>query len=168
MISILPWKTARYMLNMLHGSLSIEKPNSGIAFTVHFDAIVGGKLIKYFKEKQETEQTQFKQENLMEKNNKYELLVAIAARGHVDKVMKIANANGAHGGTALSALNANPTETAKFFGVEIGEQKEMIYIVVEREKKDQIMQAIAKEAGSLTPSRCIVFSMPISGIAGIE
>ena len=167
-ISMMPWKMARHMLSILHGSLSIEKPNSGVAFTVHFDALAGGKLIHYFKEKEEIKLSQIHQEILMEKNNKYEVLIALAAKGHVDKVMRIANAHGARGGTAMSALNANPKESSRFFGVEIGEQKEIIYMLVEKENKDPVMKAIAKEAGPSTPTRCVIFSIPVSGVAGIE
>ena len=165
-ISILPWKKASYMLNKIDGALSLE-PNSGVAFTVHFDALVGGKLIKYFNDKEAAQPASNRQERYMEKTNTFELVVALAAKGHVDTIMKAANDNGARGGTAVSAINANLAEAEKFFNVEIGEQKEMIYILVASEQKNAIMQAIAKAAGPSTPARCIVFSVPVSAVAGI-
>ena len=165
-ISMLPWQRASYMLNKIDGFLSLE-PNSGVAFTVRMDALVGGKLVQYFRDKEGQQPLDISQERLMDKTNAFELIIALAAKGHVDTIMKAANEAGARGGTAVSAINANLAESEKFFNVEIGEQKEMVYILTASEKKNDIMQAIAKAAGPSTPARCIVFSMPVSAVAGI-
>ena len=165
-ISVLPWKMARYMLGIIHGAL-LMNPHTGVAFAVHFDALAGGKLMPYFAAKDQLSETTIPKERLMEKTNQFELIIAVATKGHVDTVMKAANEKGAKGGTAVSATNANIAETEKFFNAEIGEQKEMIYLLVDADKKNDIMQAIASVAGPSTPARCIVFSMPVSAVAGI-
>ncbi len=52
----------------------------------------------------------------------------------------------------------------KFFGVTLGAEKEMIFIVTDREKKETIMKEIMEKVGSNTDAGSIVFSLPVSEI----
>ena len=74
---------------------------------------------------------------------------------------------GATGGTVLKAKGTG-TDKAKFFGVSISEEKEMVYIVAKNEQRDAIMTAIMEKAGYNTEAHGVVFSLPVESVLGIK
>ncbi len=111
-------------------------------------------------------------ESLPEANNKNlasfkfnkELLLIISNRGYIDSVMEVARNAGAPGGTVIHARGTGSDTSEKFFGVTLGAEKEMIFIVTDRDKKDKIMKEIMEKVGSNTDAGSIVFSLPVSEI----
>lgn len=103
----------------------------------------------------------------VEKEIKYSLIVAIADKGNTDIIMDSARNAGATGGTVLKAKGTG-TEKAKFFGVSISEEKEMVYIVARNTDRDRIMTAIMENAGYNTEAHGVVFSLPVESVLGIK
>ncbi len=95
-------------------------------------------------------------------NYKYdsELIVIVANRGYVDMVMNVARRAGATGGTVIHARGTGIDSSEKFFGVTIGAEKEMIFVVAEKDKRNEIMHAIMTEAGSNSKAQSVLFSLP--------
>ena len=61
------------------------------------------------------------------------------------------------------------TEKAeKFLGVTLVAEKEMVFIVVKSEQKNEIMKAIMEKAGLESKAKAIVFSLPVSATAGMR
>lgn len=89
-----------------------------------------------------------------------ELIVIVANRGYVDMVMNVARRAGATGGTVIHARGTGVDNSEKFFGVTIGAEKEMIFVVAEKEKRNEIMKAIMNEAGTNTEAGSVLFSLP--------
>lgn len=89
-----------------------------------------------------------------------ELIVVVANRGYVDMVMNVARRAGATGGTVIHARGTGVDSSEKFFGVTIGAEKEMIFVVAEKEKRNEIMKAIMTEAGEKSAAGSILFSLP--------
>jgi len=56
----------------------------------------------------------------------------------------------------------------KFFGVTVGAEKEMIFIVADGNDKEQIMSNIMQEAGSNSPAQSVVFSMPATELGNMN
>ena len=108
-----------------------------------------------------------REEKKMEEKSKYVLLTVIADKGNVDLIMDAARAAGATGGTVLSAKGTG-AEIAKFFGVAISEEKELIYIVAKRDDRDAIMKAVMEKAGRDTDAHGVVFSLPVEDVIGIR
>ena len=94
------------------------------------------------------------------------MLTVIADKGNSDTVMEAARGAGATGGTVVRAKGTGAA-IAKFFGITISADKEIIYIVAKREKRDDIMHAIMEKAGKASGAHGIVFSLPIDAVAGI-
>ena len=82
--------------------------------------------------------------------------------------MDAARAAGAKGGTVVHARGTGIEQSQKFFGVTIGAEKEMIYIVTNKTDKQPIMKAIMEKAGSATPAETIMFSVPTVDVVGIN
>lgn len=72
----------------------------------------------------------------------YELITVILNRGYADDAMAAARKAGAGGGTVVNARGTAREDDAKFFGMHIVPEKEMLMIVVESEKKDAVLEAI--------------------------
>ena len=111
-------------------------------------------------------------ENASEVNNmnhaNLELIIAISEKGQTDLVMDAARAGGARGGTVIHAKGTAGAGTKTFFGVSIAEEKELIFILTRVEDRNPIMKAIMNGAGMNTEARGLVFSLPVSDLAGLR
>lgn len=58
------------------------------------------------------------------------------------------------------------SESEKFLGVSIAKEKEVILIVARKEQKADIMRSIMTRAGADTDAGAVVFSVPVSEVAG--
>ena len=155
------WRTLR---RGLITRMQIDVPGSGIAFTVPLSSIGGKKALQFLTQDQEYE----KEEETELKGTKYELLIAIANQGSIDAVMDAARSMGAGGGTVIHAKGTGTEGARKFLGVSVAEEKEMIFIVTRTEEKNQIMKAIMEKTGLDSREKTVVFSLPVTGTAGLR
>ena len=102
------------------------------------------------------------------KDTSHELIVVIAEQGNIDLVMDAARAAGAYGGTVIHAKGTGTQEASKFMGVSIAAEKEMIFIVTRKEKKNDIMKAVMENAGLDSKAKSVVFSLPVTDTAGLR
>ena len=102
----------------------------------------------------------------MNEGTKYEVVIVMANRGHIDEVMDAARTAGAGGGTVIHARGNGANGGEQFFGVTLAEERDIYFIVTPASDRMAIMQAIVKEAGLHTPAKAAVFSMPIQHLAG--
>lgn len=144
--------------------MDIGTSGNGIAFTVPLDGLGGKAALKYFTG---TAPDIIKEEeNMSEEENKFVLIITVVDKGNAEKVMDAAREAGATGGTVMKA-HGTGADIAKFFGVLISEEKEMVYIVARKEIRDNIMRAIMDKAGSKTEAHGAVFSLPVDSVMGI-
>ena len=142
--------------------LWLDVPGRGILMTVPLSGIGGAVARDYLLQQQE------EAEEPMEKELTHELIVVITNQGCTDKVMDAARAAGARGGTALHAKGTGTELAKKFFGVSIAAEKELILILTRVEDRNSIMKAIMHEAGTKTEAQSLVFSLPVSALAGLR
>ena len=155
------WKRLKRQLNT---KMKIYIPGIGIAFTVPMSSIGGKKALVYLTCGQEF----VKQEESSLKDTKYELLVAIANQGHSETVMDAARKVHASGGTIVHARGTGIQQAEKFLGITIVPEKEMIFIVVRKDQKNEVMSAIMAEAGVGTKAGAVCFSLPVTDTAGMR
>ena len=98
----------------------------------------------------------------------YSLIVAITAKGNTDTVMDAARSAGARGGTVINARGTAPGAKAKFFGLSISNEKEIVYILTLKSDKDKIMHAIMEKAGMHTDAQTVLFSLPVDSMVGLR
>lgn len=99
---------------------------------------------------------------------KYDLILTVVNRGYADEVMKAAKKAGAFGGTVLNARGTGTNELQEFFGALIQPEKDLIMILTEREKRNDIMTAISVDAGLSKQGMGISFSLPVDAVTGIR
>lgn len=139
--------------------LYIDAPGNGIIITVPVKSVGGADTFNFLcggKKKMKTPKMNFE----------HELIVVICNEGSTDKVMDIARAEGAGGGTVIHAKGTSGAGQEKFFNLSIAQEKEMIIIVANKSKKANIMRAIVEKAGSGTSCGAVVFSLPVSDVEG--
>ena len=160
--------TAKAVMRELTLKMGIYLPGMGIAFTVPLASIAGKELFKYLSGEEAADQNKKGDEKEMSQEIKYELIIAISERGYTDDIMEAARSVGARGGTVLHAKGTGSEHARKFLGISIAEEKEMTLIVAATEEKSKIMKAILAGAGPATDAKAILFSLPVTGIAGLR
>ena len=99
--------------------------------------------------------------------NNHEVIFAIVNSGYAEDVMDVAREQGARGGTILNARGVAREEAAAFFGITLHAEKEILMMVVEKNIRDAVLNAIYKEMGMAKAAQGIVFSLPVSDVAGL-
>lgn len=152
-------KTAQ-LIARARKKLHIGVPGHGIIISIPVKSIGGGKTLAYL-----NGENQFVK-HTPEINGEYELITIISNEGHTDSVMNAARAAGARGGTVLHGKGTGAKGTPRFYNISIANEKEVILIVSSKEQKTEIMQSVLQKAGPDTDAGSIVFSLPVTQVAG--
>ena len=97
----------------------------------------------------------------------HEVIFAIVNDGFAEEAMEVAREQGARGGTILNARGVAQEKEAAFFGITIHAEKEILMLVVEKDIRDNILNALYKHMGMDKKAQGIVFSLPVSDAAGL-
>ncbi|MCR4962949.1 MAG: P-II family nitrogen regulator [Firmicutes bacterium] len=170
LFSVLTAGRAKEITALLNRRLKLYIPGNGIAYTIPLRSFAGITALKWLTADFAIDQKNGEQEEAtaVNQDNAYELIVAIMNRGYTDQVMNAARAAQARGGTVIHALGTGREEAEKFFGISIAREKDMVLIVTTAAARNSIIKAIVAEAGVQTKAHAIVFSLPVSEIAGIR
>ena len=76
------------------------------------------------------------------KTNNHEVIFAIVNSGFAEDVMDIARELGVRGGTILNARGVVKEDAAAFFGITLHADMEILMMVVEKELRDTVLNAI--------------------------
>ncbi len=158
-----PGRVADGIMKRLVTEMRIDAPNEGVALMLPVESVAGVMNVKYDPgagtDKEFTKRVA---------EMRYSLIVSIAEKGRVDKVMDAARSAGARGGTVIHAKGTGARLASKFLGVTVAEEKEMIYIVAGKESEEAVVRAIAQEDGPDSGSGTIAFVLPVERIAGFS
>lgn len=145
--------------------LDISSAGNGLAAVIPIDSIGGSSSLSYLAGDKPIEKKE--NVNVSTLENKIVMIITIVDKGNTEFVMDAARGAGASGGTIVRAKGTG-AEIAKFFGVSISEEKEMVYIVARKETRDAIMKAIMEKAGSNTDAHGVIFSLPVDSVVGLK
>lgn len=155
------WKQTKQFLQK---QMNIDVPGVGIVFTVALSSVGGKKTFACLVGDMDFT----KGDESVLKDTKYELLVVIANQGYTELIMDAARSVHAAGGTVLHARGTGMEKAEKFLGVSLVSEKEVVLIVVKKDQKNEIMSAIMAKAGLSSEARSIIFSLPVTGTAGMR
>ena len=99
--------------------------------------------------------------------NNHEVIFAIVNAGFAEDAMDVAREQGVRGGTILNARGVARANEAAFFGINIHHEKESLMMVVEKDIRDNVLNALYKEMGMAKKAQGIVFALPVSDVAGL-
>lgn len=155
-----PEKTRKFIKEMRR-QVYIGIPGHGIIMAVPIKSVGGGKTLAYLNNG-EQQPARYSPEL----SNRYELIVIVANEGRTDQVMNAARAAGATGGTVLHGKGTGSQNPKKFYNVSIASEKEVILMVAQNDRKAAIMQSVLHHAGPDSEAGAILFSLPVSEVAG--
>lgn len=142
--------------------LWLDVPGRGILMAVPISSVGGARARDYLLSWQAEEDED------MDRDITHELIVVIANRGHTDQVMDAARAAGAAGGTTIHAKGTGTELARKFLGVSLAAEKEIVFILAKEADRKPIMKAVMTQAGMQTKAQAVVFSLPVTDLAGLR
>ena len=101
------------------------------------------------------------------KTDNYEVIFVIVNSGYAEEAMDVAREQGVRGGTILNARGVAREKEATFFGITIHAEKEILRMVVDKEIRDNVLNALYTRMGMGQKAQGIAFSLPVSDAAGL-
>ena len=101
------------------------------------------------------------------KTENHEVIFVIVNSGYGEEAMDVAREQGVRGGTILNARGVAREKEASFFGITIHAEKEILMMVVEKEIRDNVLNALYTRMGMGQKAQGISFSLPVSDVAGL-
>ncbi len=153
------------LLEKLGHSLQMRYPGKGIAFTVPINGIG----VRWHKLLTQTDVGSEEAESMSKSERACGLdaVVVVMERGYTNVAMDAARKAGARGGTVIAARGIAEDEVKRFFGIEIQAEKEIVFLIVRSEERQEIMTALMKAVGMNTRSHGLVLSVPLSDAIGL-
>ena len=99
--------------------------------------------------------------------NNHEVILAIVNSGYAEEAMEVAREQGVRGGTIINGRGVAREDAAAFFGITIHHEKEILMMVVEKDIRDDVLNAIYKQMGMSKKAKGIAFALPVSDVAGL-
>ena len=167
MISVLPKELSGIMMESFRTELQIHAVNSGIAFTIPLNGISNILLRVLAQDAEKNGTSLYGKDETGMADNRHTLVVAIVNRGFSGEVMDAAKRAGARGGTIVHSRHTGDEEKTGFWGLGIQEEKEIVMILTEVDKKVGIMKSVGERCGAHSNAKGIVISLPVDAVAGI-
>ncbi|MDD2232402.1 MAG: transcriptional regulator [Sphaerochaetaceae bacterium] len=92
----------------------------------------------------------------------WKMINVICNQGFSEEVMKAARDAGAGGGTVMAGRGTGTPDDARFFGIQLVPEKEMLLILVDSARHDTVFDAITALPCMQDPGSGIVYTMPVS------
>lgn len=167
-LSIMPKMFADRLMKKMYETLKLNRPDSGIAFSVVMSG--GSSMAVNMLSKMNAEEIQLIRERNVRiemPESKYTMIMIIANQGYSEEVMDAARTAGAAGGTVFHARQAVNEEILSFWGIHIQPEREITIILAREEDKLEIMKAVAEKCGVNSEARGIAFSLPVDHVVGL-
>ena len=158
--AVVPGSLTKEILHALSAEMQIDLPDRGVAIAVPIQSVSGSRTLQYLLSG--TELSAVEGEPMQ---SDYELIIAILEAGYTDMVMDAAREGG---GTVVHAKGTAAERAQKFFGISLADEKDMLYIVTSRAKRNDIMRSIMQKAGIDSKAHTIAFSVPVAATAGFK
>ena len=98
---------------------------------------------------------------------RYEIVFTIVKRGLSQTVIDASNSAGAHGATVVQARGASCEGTDKLFSQPLDPEKEIIMILIDKEKTLGVKEAIEKELKSHQAGKWVLFVTDVNRTTGL-
>ncbi|HLR34766.1 MAG TPA: P-II family nitrogen regulator [Tissierellales bacterium] len=149
--------------NQIHETLTkkchIDKPNHGIVFSTSLNKVIG---LEISKESINEPKTGGNYEM-----DEYEAIFTIVERGLGQEVIDVANSAGSRGATIINARGSGIHEEETFFAMRIEPEKEIVMIIIEKEKSDKVIKSIKDALHIDEKGKGIMFVMDVNKTSGL-
>lgn len=154
--------TEKKLENQIHEVLTkkfhMNKPNKGIIFSSSLKQVIGTKVCK----SPVSESTIGGRSNM-----EYEVIFTIVERGFGQEVIDAANAAGSRGATIINARGSGIHENSMFFSMRIEPEKEIVMILIEKQKSEEVVKSIKSNMDIDEPGKGILFVIDVNKTSGL-
>ncbi|MDR3209376.1 MAG: hypothetical protein LBT36_01965 [Oscillospiraceae bacterium] len=168
---VLPAFRVPALMTAVAERLEFSKPGRGIAFSLPVSALSAAVAGEFAAElgsiHERTEPVMEKGMDGARDETRYTLVLAIMNQGFSDTLMNAARKAGAGGGTILNARGTVSPEREKFYGISIQAEKEIVAIIIEKERQRELLRALNAVCGVNTPAHGILLALPIESCEGL-
>ena len=137
--------------------MMFHKPHHGIAFSIPVSEFTGSR--NELDDNSETNEV---------RGTMYNAIYAVVDRGSAEDVIEAANKAGARGATIVNARGAGVHEAQTLFHMQISPEKEEVFIITARERKDGIVAAIRERLKIDEPGNGVLFVMDVNEAYGLH
>ena len=108
-------------------------------------------------------------EDVLTTKNKqnYEMIIAVVGLGFSDYIISAARDAGATGATILEGRGTSDADK-QVLGMLMSTERDVVMILIKKEERQKIMQAIADKTSLMEEGRGICFALPVSDVYGIK
>lgn len=172
--AVLPKSQVKTVFDMLYKQLHFRHKGGGIAITIPINALqnhilqVLGDEERAWMEIEATKKGMPKgDEEEMGEKTEYTVIWVSVESGYSDDVVDAARNAGAKGGTVMKGRRRNSKSVSRHFGIKVQEEQDFVMIVVPKERKTEIMTAIASVCGLGTDAHGVVLALPVEDVMGL-
>ena len=162
-LSLATSKCALSLLQDVNVGLHRKEETSGIIFDVPIQALsnLPAALVDF-------RASEFKRENGgdpdMEQSGEHVLILVACSRGYADAVMATAKEHGARGGTVIKSRMAGLEDLEQAYSLDLNAERELVLIVVSKDTRAPIMEAVNATHGLRTPTQGVVCALPVGHV----
>jgi len=137
-----------------------KKAHFGVMFSIDVDNFIRSGNISEYKQQTINNNDKSGDKNM---ENTHQMINIIINKGYAEDAMVAARKAGAGGGTIIGARGTAKEGDAKFFGMEIVPEKDMLMILVPTEKAEAVINAIKELPCLSQPGSGIIFCNQANG-----
>lgn len=147
--------STKTILEALNIKYKFSKPNHGIAFSIPVKQLIGSNHI-------ESKPIDKEVRNIM-----YNAIFTIVNKGKSEDVIEAARLAGANGGTIINARGSGHNENEKIFNLEITPEKEIIFILCNKDITEKVADSIKDKLNIDEPGNGIIFIQDVNNAYGL-
>jgi nitrogen regulatory protein PII len=160
-----------HIIQRVRHAMGIGRAGAGIAFSIPLGSITTRIFTMFDEAVMETgaagdDTKEDKTMNAIEIKN--EMIISILNRGNSDAFMTAARKAGAQGGTVISARGISQEVIKKFFGISVQDEKEIIFILADKDTTVPIMNAVNSGFGASSKAAGVIFSLPVDQVMSLN
>ena len=159
LLSMAPAGAAWTLLEQLEDNLHDQCPGRGIAFTVSLEAVTNLLAVAVNAGARLDKSKEY--DDMQEKNS---LIMVTVNQGFTDEVMATARRAGARGGTVIRGRWVSSAETERLENLTRQAEKEILLIVVPREVRNSVMEAVNANHGLQSEAGAVICSLGVEQI----
>jgi hypothetical protein len=172
-ICLVPGTETPRIIQAVRQAMGAESAGAGIAFSIPLGGITT-RIFTMFRESAKQQAAGNERSNTREERTmnaieiKNEMIVSILNHGNSEAFMAEARKAGARGGTVINARGISQEVIKKFFGISVQDEKEIIFILADKDKAVPIMQAVVSGFGVTTKAAGVFFSLPVDQVMSLN
>ncbi|WP_018658801.1 P-II family nitrogen regulator [Allofustis seminis] len=155
-----PSHRTKSALHQVAEALHLDKKNNGLGLRISLKDVLG------IREENDIDSANLSILTEKGQHKMYNIVITIVDRGKADLVLDASKRAGGNGGTIIHG-RGSAAKSKKVFNMEIEPEKEIVAIIIENDKTDNIVATIAEELKIEKENTGVLFTFPLEEVRGV-